>query len=440
MSQFIFEGYTSDIHSSVMSFHYKIRHEGEELRFTENLILPNREVHSIPETLLHALLQTVHIVLGLSYWKTYCPKEIIIEGYSLTPAQADFWNTVYTKGLGEFYYRNEIDFRGLVKFPFDENQTQTPQTMKKSNRYLIGVGGGKDSILSAEILKKNQINADGFVVETQKSYPLIETVLSSMKLDAIRIKRIIDPQLFAINKKEGVTNGHIPVSAVYACIGILTAALYGYDGLITSNERSADYGNVEYLGETVNHQWSKSREFETLFQTYIGKFISSDLLYVSLLRPYSEYTIVELFSKYPEYFSSFSSCNRNFNIIEHENSPRWCGTCPKCAFVFALLSAHISKKELTDLFQTNMYAQADLIPLYKELLGVSGFKPFECVGTPDEVKLAMVKAASQGEYKGTPVMDLFEQQILPKLDITTLEKEVTNIDRSVIPEQFRTMI
>ncbi len=440
MGQFIFEGYTSDISSNMLSFQYCLRNSGETYHFTETLILPDRETVSITDDLLDKLLQTVHLVLGLSYWKTYCPKEITINGYSLASDEALFWKNVYTKGLGEFYYRNSIDFHGLVTFPIDSGKKSKTLRLSKRNRFLVGVGGGKDSILTAEILKNHDVSFDGFVVETQKSYPLIDTILASINTEAVRIKRIIDPQLFTLNKQDGVYNGHIPISAVYACIGLLASALYGYDGMITSNERSADYGNVKYLGETVNHQWSKSGEFEAMLQEYINNSITPDLMYFSLLRPYSEYSIVERFSKYPKYFSGFSSCNRNFNITKHDTAPKWCGTCPKCAFVYALLSGFITKKELTDIFNADLYSNPDLIPLFQELLGLSGYKPFECVGTPKEVKLAMAYASEKGEYKESPVMKMFEREVLPTLDQDALEKEVTHIDRSVLPEQFQKMV
>ena len=52
---------------------------------------------------------------GISYYKAYLPAEIV--GLKLDAEQAAFWNKVYQRGLGEFFYRNEIDFRGLVNFP-----------------------------------------------------------------------------------------------------------------------------------------------------------------------------------------------------------------------------------------------------------------------------------------------------------------------------------
>lgn len=440
MTQFIFESYTSDVASKLLSFNYILRQGEREFSFTETLILSDIEVEEINRELLHKLLQTVHLVLGLSYWKLYTPQTISIKGYTLSIEEATFWNTLYTRGLGEFFYHNSLDFRKLVQFPFDSEKKSQSYNNKTHERYLVGVGGGKDSILTSELLKKHQVEISGFVVETQKSYPLIDTILEHMRIPSVRIKRIIDPQLFSINKQPDVYNGHIPISAVYGCIGLLASGLYGYDGMITSNERSANYGNVEYLNETINHQWSKSREFEVLFQQYIHASISPDLRYFSLLRPYSEYTISELFSQYRRYFPEFSSCNRNFNIISHDRQAKWCGTCPKCAFVFALLSAFIPKKDLRAIFNANLYENKALLPLYKELLGVSGFKPFECVGTPEEMRLAMLRASENGEYKGAAVMEFFEKEIQPDLDVEVLENEVTSVDLSILPEQFKQVI
>src|SRR3989344_8851463 len=92
---------------------------GNEVEFTETLQFPLvGELETRREAI--AALQMLHLIGGASYWKTCCPKEMRIEEYELTKDQAEFWNTVYTKGMGEFFYRNDIDFRGLVNFPRSE--------------------------------------------------------------------------------------------------------------------------------------------------------------------------------------------------------------------------------------------------------------------------------------------------------------------------------
>jgi hypothetical protein len=64
----------------------------------------------------------------------------------------------------------------------------------------------------------------------------------------------------------------------------------------------------------INHQWSKSAEFEKLFKNYVSENISNDFSICSLLRDWYEIRVVKEFSKYPQYFSSLSSCNRNFHL------------------------------------------------------------------------------------------------------------------------------
>ncbi len=440
MSQFIFESYTADISSGILSFSYILENQGEELRFHESLLLPAKDMQPIPEPVLHQLLQAVHIVLGLSYWKTYCPKKLIINNFTLSQEQADYWNMVYTKGLGEFFYRNKIDYRGLIQFPYDKDHVQTTSSYQSDQKtYLVGIGGGKDSIVSAELLKKHAVPFEGFIIETQKSYPIIDSIIEKIGVESVRVKRVIDPQLFRVNARTDVFNGHVPISSIYAWIGILISVLYGYRGLIVSNERSANIGNVSYLGSTINHQWSKSYEFERMLRKYIAAYISEDIEYLSLLRPFSEYSIVQLFAEYLQYFSVFSSCNRNFSIQNSAQS-LWCGDCPKCAFVFALLAAFVPQRQLLGIFGQNLFDKPSLAVTYEELLGVKGFKPFECVGTPAEIRLAMYKVHQKGEYADTLMMKRFEKDVLPKLNPQQLEDEVTSIDNSVLPEHFQHII
>lgn len=393
---------------NTIRFSYILKQGEKRYSFTETIHLPDLPRSLVPEDLLQRVLQSVHLALGISYWKLFCSTEIQINGYSLTPSQATFWNAVYTKGLGEFFYKNQIDFRGLVSFPSDTTPV-SPVHLPRRNRSLVGIGGGKDSIVTAELLKKADRPFDGLVVETQKNYPLVDEVAAAIGVPVVRIRREIDEELFVATKEKGAYDGHIPISAVYAFLGLLTATLYDYDTVVVSNERSSNVGNVSYLGETINHQWSKSAEFEQMMQHYIHDTLTPDIAYLSLLRPYSEYQITKLFSVYPRYFPLFSSCNRNFSI-HHQANTRWCGECPKCAFVFVLLAACIDKEQVLSFFGKNMLADKSLLPLYKQLLGLEGIKPFECVGTPEEVTYALRQIHEKGAYEGDPIMQFFVKE------------------------------
>jgi hypothetical protein len=178
-----------------------------------------------------------------------------------------------------------------------------------------------------------------------------------------------------------------------------------------SNEKSANEGNVEYLGEQINHQWSKSAEFETAFNAYVDKYINKHLTYFSKLREMTELEIVEEFAKLPQYFESATSCNSNWKISREHQSMKWCGTCPKCTFVFALMAAHLSKDIVVKMFGGNVFDDESTIPLFQQLLGLEGFKPFECVGTPEETNQAFEMIRERGEFADSAVMKMYQKSL-----------------------------
>ena len=393
-------------------FHYLIEFPEKRIEFTEKLFFPPLQANGVPPELLKTVLESLLLILGISYWKLYCPRQLNLGSIFLTKEQAQFWTTVYTKGLGEFFYVNKIDYRGLIEFPFSEHTEASLVVFPRQHRALLPLGGGKDSIVSAELLKKNNTPFDvALFAKSNGSFPIHEGVLEAMEKQPLIIRRELDPKLFVLNNQEGVYNGHVPVSAMYAFLGLFAAVLYDYRFIVLSNEKSASYGNTEYLGEEVNHQWSKSEEFEKMFQKYVADNITHDVEYFSLLRPLSEIKIAQIFSNYSQYFSLFSSCNRNFTIKSSSMQGKWCGQCPKCAFVFAMLSAFLFKKEVVKIFGKNLFADQALISVYKELLGMEKFKPFECVGTPEEVRLAFILAHKKGEYNDDVVIKMFEEAL-----------------------------
>jgi len=404
---FVFESYSLAADRSSVTFRYRVEGPTVNERFEEYLYLPEPVSTSFPDLLLSRLLFSLHLASGINYYKAFCPKEIRIESGSLDKNQAEFWDKLYTKGLGEFFYRNSIDFRGLVSFPSTATTISEPVTVETTGTVLLGIGGGKDSLVSAELLKKAKLPFTSLLIEKKHRYPILETIASEIGAPSLSVRRQLSPRLFELNKVGTVYNGHIPISAIYALIGVLAASLYGFRYFVVSNERSANIGNVSYLGMDVNHQWSKSSEFETMFQSYVASYLTPSVGYVSLLRPLSELHIVKLFAGYPRYFPLFSSCNRNFSIEGLPPDGRWCGKCPKCAFVFILLSAFLPRDTVMSIMGKNMLDDEALIPLYRGLLGWGAMKPFECVGTPGEVDAAFGMIHAMSVYDDTPVMKMY---------------------------------
>ena len=423
-------------------FNYKTKFEDSEpLSFTETIIFPSiSDISHVSKELLEKLLQSLHIMLGVSYYKSYCATKVILP-YALSKKEADFWNTVYKKGLGEFFYKNKLDpnqfslFKENSQMNADGTQINAgnlcvnPRKSATPTKILVGVGGGKDSIVSAELLKEAGVDFNAFIVETGKHSPLTDKVASVMGKKLFKIQRIMDSKIH----EKHLYSGHIPISAIYAFLGIFACVLYGYKYFIVSNEHSSNFGNVTYKGLDINHQWSKSFEFEKLFQEYIKNFISLEVTYFSLLRPFYEIRIVKMFAKLKKYFPYFTSCNANFKQEGARHQGLWCNHCPKCVFVWILLSAFLSKKELMGIFGKNLYQEADLLPLFKDVLGLGTMKPFDCVGTFKEARVAFHMAVKT--YAKDFIIKKLHYNIIYNV---IMSKEVFGTNRETcIPEQFK---
>lgn len=398
---FEFTSYKFEPEKKRISFNYKTEFKNSEpVLFTEMIELqgsPNFD--NLPKGLLEKLFECLHLILGISYYKLHCAT-IVRHNYKLTKDEADFWNTVYKRGLGEFFYRNNLDPKISPRFTYSglprrsAPRNDTAFRLEKNNKFFVAISGGKDSIVAAELLKERGIDATAVFTETQKRSPLVDKVIETTGLEALKIRRFLDWKV--LDKNAGYFQGHIPVSAIYAFLAVLSCVLYRKTYFVMSNEHSSNFGNIRYKGEIVNHQWSKSFEFENLFQDYVKNFITPDFYYFSLLRPFYEIRIAELFCKHKKYFPYFSSCNKNFRILDSSlrggdsrRSNLWCGECPKCAFVFLMFSAFFEKEELINIFNKNLFEDKNLLPLFKDILGFGKLKPFDCVGTFDESRAAL---------------------------------------------------
>ncbi|GAI29512.1 unnamed protein product, partial [marine sediment metagenome] len=212
-----------------------------------------------------------------------------------------------------------------------------------------------------------------------------------------------------------------------AFLSVLVAAIFNVKYIAFSNERSSNEGNVKYLGKIINHQWSKSFDFEKKFRNYSKKYLAKNIEYFSFLRPLYEIQIARLFLKYPKYFPAFLSCNEAYKTASGTKKPtkRWCCNCPKCLFVFTTLYPFIEKQKLIKIFGKNLFENKNLLPVMQELIGERKFKPFECVGTKKESLVAFYLSWKKDRSelpKETPfLLKYFQNKIIPKYP--NLEKE-----------------
>lgn len=445
--KFIFENYALDKKSGKLSLNYSL---DEEIQFEEIVEFDVGKIDwgKVDEESLERALRAFHLMAGVSYYKAFCPVRMEVKTGDLSEAQAEFWNNLYIKGLGEFFYQNQIKFDGLVNFPARKGEiskdeaVEAVKELKFSEKALLPIGGGKDSLVSAEILLGGNEEFDLFSL--RDSDPIRETseILGKKRLI---VGRKISPKLLELNAA-GALNGHIPITAYISFLLIICAIIYDYKNIVLSLEKSANFGQIYYGGIDINHQYSKSEQFEEDFNKYVQENIVKGINYFSLLRGMYEIKIAEIFAKserLEKYLPHFASCNKNFKLDGSKPKTRWCGECPKCVFVWTILSPFLDKAVLVKVFGKNLYGDENLLELFEELLGIRNIKPFECVGTPEEMQLAMMRADKKGEYEGDVIMEMFGKKVVGVLkpDESALEKAIMDIEKSAyIPENLEKLL
>lgn len=353
--------------------------------------LMNRHLYSENNLILERLIFSLGMVEAISYWKSVCAPEMHVLCGELSSEQIKWWKKLYFKGLGEFFYVNNINtdsdsFINIIPSgSFKCSESPESDTLCGC---LVPIGGGKDSALTIETLKNYGFNCLCYSINSRKSISAtVETAnLSSDKL--ITSKRIFDRSLINLNNN-GYFNGHTPFSAIVAFSAEICAYIHGLKYIVLSNESSANESTVS--GQDVNHQYSKSFEFENDFHSYEKNQLNTGIYYFSFLRPLSEFQIAKMFVSHEKFLNIFKSCNLGSKV-----SPDiWCANCPKCLFVCLILSPFVEELRLTEIFGKNLLEEPSMLPYFEQLIGITEHKPFECVGSIDEVNLAVSLAINK---------------------------------------------
>jgi hypothetical protein len=348
---------------------------------------PRREV-------LRRLARLLHLLAGVSYFKTAAPPEIAfgpgvggLDGRTgPSPALLALLRDVYTLGLGEFAYTNDVDVRERGALPPAATAAPSaPVALPATGRTLVPIGGGKDSVVALEVVQR--AGREPVLFSVGRPVPIVDCVAVTGLPHAVAVRRI-SPNLGDLNAS-GALNGHVPVTAVVSTVALMTAVLHGADDVAMANERSASEVNLVWNGLDVNHQWSKGATFEAAFGGLVADEVAVGLGYRSVLRPAGELAIARAFSRLTRFHPHFTSCNAVFRIDPTRRGVRWCGDCPKCRFVFLALAPTLAPAELTAIFGVDMLADEAQYDGFADLAGLREHKPFECVGEEAESLLAM---------------------------------------------------
>ncbi len=376
----MFKILTPQIKDNTVTFTY----ETHGLRFLETHVFPFS---------LEFSRSTYALAIGvaISYYKLYLDEDIYID-WDISIQEKAFWQWIYNKGFSELIYDNKIPFDKRRPVTITCSSVSLKMTLENIPNYsdtaVLGIGGGKDSTLAKVLLDEAKVKSIGYSTEIKPS-KIIERNALSLQIPLLSVERIIDPQLKT--NISNTYNGHIPISLIYALTGVVIAEHEKIKYVVVANEASTEEENIIWDGINVNHQWSKTFEFEKQFYKHVITSINANIHYFSILRSLSSVKIMELFvTKCRAQFESFSSCNNNFKINK-VNTGDWCGICPKCLGTYILMKAFLDEDDLKVIFKKNYLDDTANTTLFHSLLGLSEVKVFDCVATKDETCFCISK-------------------------------------------------
>ena len=396
--EFVFEGYRYDAAARALSLTYRFT---DGPRFTEELRfeVPARELTSQDRVVLDRVFRLVFLAAGVSYYKACIPRTLRCEAFPLDRETAAFMQVFYERGLAEFAYRNGLSLRDHLEFAWEPSAPDSdPVAIDLPRRTCVP--GGKDSIVTLECLKQSGEDVTAFALGSAEP---IAACIATAGVPALRVHRRLDSQLFALNQN-GALNGHVPITGILSTIVLAAAVLAGCDTVAMSNEHSASVPNLVADGVEVNHQYSKSLDFEGMLADYLCSRITPGLSYFSLLRPLSEIEIARRFAGSPQYLPVFRSCNAAFKQSPTERARTWCGNCPKCRFVFLALTPFVARPALLEIFGRDLLDDPAQGDGFAELCGQRSHKPFECVGDVGESAAVMTYLGQHPDWRHDAVV------------------------------------
>ena len=412
-SRFFYRGFEVEKTPTELKITYHFEIEGLA-EFAPCWTFPRPEGGGEPD---EKLIFSLGLVELISYWKIACPPQVVVEAGELDEDQIRWWKHLYFNGLGEFFYVNNIneadpenfmeiccagreDFME-IRCAGREDSAETAAAWEKnvparsiSQGVLVPIGGGKDSVVTLDLLRRAGLPVYGYIINPRGATVNTAVAAGLDEGRVMSVRRTLDPNMLELNRR-GYLNGHTPFSALVAFSSLIAARLLNLSYVALSNESSANESTV--AGSTVNHQYSKSFEFEQDFHDYVRRYLPGNAYYFSLLRPLSEFQIAKYFAGLKQYHPIFRSCNAG------SKTDSWCGHCPKCLFVYLILSPFLSREAVRDIFGRDMLEDETLKGTLDQLTGVVEEKPFECVGSRDEVNTAIVLTIGRLEQEHRPL-------------------------------------
>jgi len=324
------------------------------------------------------ILDGVGLVFTIYFFSLADFGAIHVESPSFQASSRPFWEEFAFGALGEFRFVNGLDPLRRVKIVGGSStEAAPPPRIDTSRRVLLLNGGGKDSVVSVELLKAMDVPFDFFNVDPN---PTREGIMAlSGPRESLHVKIQTDPSVESRSRYRWYPEA---AGALICFLAQIPAVVHGYRYVALGNEYSADFGNVRYRGIDINHQYDKSSEFEKNFDEYVQSHIMRGIETFSLLRPLYDLRIAGIFTRFERYFPVFVSCNVGLK------DGVWCKRCPKCAFVYLALRSFLDDEPLQRIFGEDLLQRPRIRRHILDMVA-GKVRPWECIGTQDECRLAL---------------------------------------------------
>ena len=124
----------------------ELRYALDDRRFTETFRFPAADpgIVAARGPAIARAVRLLHLVAGVSYYKAAVPHEIAVDGPAPAPATARALELLWTGGLGEFAWHNDLPWIGSgIRFPAAGDAPPPAPPAGLSPRSLVPVGGGR---------------------------------------------------------------------------------------------------------------------------------------------------------------------------------------------------------------------------------------------------------------------------------------------------------
>jgi len=371
--------------------------------FTETLRVVHADgsvlVPDVDDPAVAGALDVLALATSVSYLKATLPARIELAGRPVGPAGRAMLAALLTDGLAELAFRAGLGpLDGTFAIASDDPGTTARGATGSAPPpgVLVTVGGGKDSALTLALAARH--DPDALAVAVNPRAPM-ERTAAWAGVGLVRIERRLDRTLLDLNAR-GAINGHVPITAIVTAAAVLAAAMLGRGTVLVSNERSADAATRQVGDWTINHQFSKTAAFQRLLDAALLESGCTTRV-VSLLRPLSELAIARGVAREPGLVARVTSCNAAYALDGPGDG--WCGRCDKCRFVQLVLAPFSERTQLVADLGFDALDDPTQLDGFTAMLDPAT-KPFECVGTVEEVQLALDLLADRSGWSDAAVV------------------------------------